>query len=224
MREIEKAFRSNWGDYITNLIKENNQVTAFFYIEDHLIKQKTHSASYSELKKLKIPQSTLNEVLKNTTELGWLHKQFNSITRQFEYYSTNYLDYSQSNHLIGFVQKTRNPIWLYVFDNPNLEASQKVEIALDYMIFLLDEYGRGMQLKQIDKHLRGKESKINYDLQHMETVIKINFALAKRFKFEKELERQLLDHIPSFDIKEAHKVIESTQLKLKKYKLPITIY
>lgn len=169
------------------------------------------------------PQSTLNEVLKNTTELGWLMKRYNEETKQFEYYSS-YPDYSQPNSLIGFVQKTRNPIWLYVYDNPNLKPSQKVEIALDYMIFLLDEYGRGVQIKQINRLLRGVEPKTDYDMQHMETVMKINFALAKKFGFADELQKQLLDFTPSYDIKKSHKVIEITQSKLKKYKLPTTIF
>lgn len=51
MREIEKAFRSKWGDYVSNLIGEKNQVIIFFHIEDYLINKKTHSATYSELRK-----------------------------------------------------------------------------------------------------------------------------------------------------------------------------
>lgn len=66
------------------------------------------------------------------------------------------------------------------------------------MIFLLDEYGRGLQIKTINKFLRGIEPKTDYDLQHMETVIKVNFALAKKFGFADELQRELLKNIPFF--------------------------
>lgn len=223
MREIEKAFKGDWGEYVSQLIKENNRSVITSRIKHYINSKDTRSATYSELhKQLKIPQSTLNDVLKDTTALGWFVKRFNEETKQLEYYSP--FPHQIQGKLADFVHDARDPIWCYVYDNPKLSPSIKAEIALEYIMYLLDEYNRQYKIKLINKFFQGLELKTDFQFQNTETQCKINSALAKKFGFADELHKQLIEKMPTHRPRRPNQVIEITRTKLKKYKLPTSIF
>lgn len=222
MREIERAFKGNWGDYVANLIKENNGAVISIRIHGYLKAKKTRSATYSELhKQLKIPQSTLNEILKDNVEVGYLTKRYGDETKQIVYFLQGSSDKSQPPMLQPALS-ARDPIWFYVYDNPKLSPTEKVEIAIEYITYLLDQYSRRLILKQTFKLLKGVEPKTDYRLQDIENAVKINFEFAKKFGFSEELYNQIINAISPYDEVRAIKAIEYTKTKLKKYKLPTT--
>lgn len=218
MREIEKALKSGkWSNYVANLIKENNRAIISIRLHEYLDQQEMKSATYSDIQKnLKIPQSTLTEILKDNIEEKNIVKRYNPDTKQFEYYIVSH--FPNSSNPVGQIKIA---IWSQVYDNPKLTPSQKTDMALDYIVDLLHRYGQLQQLKQINKLLKGIEPKTDFHLQSIENAIKINFEFAKKFNFADELYKRLTEVIIPSDPKQTLQLINDTKDKFKKYKISI---